>query len=767
MKKNKPDKIRNIVRWLWVLYFVGLIVFISFVYSIRVNFLGLYGGFPSYKSLENPKNELSSLLISSDNVLLGSYYRKNRSQVSFEELSPELVNTLIWTEDARFYSHSGISLRDLLRVFIKTIILREADSGGGSTITQQLAKNLFRTRTDLNVGRLNDIPVIGMVIIKIKEMILAVDLERNFTKNEILAMFLNTIEFGSNTYGIKVAANTFFNKDPIALDYPESAVMVAMVNKPTKYNPQRNPKDALEKRNQILEKITRYNIITAQTSDSLCATPIKLDYRMDTHLEGLATYFRSYIRDFLMSWCNDNGYDLFEDGLKIYTTIDSRMQAYAEQCLNVNMDTLQQEFNQQWGKDNPWVDDNGHEIKDYINMVEKRTDHYKELVDKYGANSDSVDIIMNTPVPMTIFSWSGDIDTVMSPIDSIRYFKRFLQAGFMAMDPRNGQIKAWVGGINYKYFKYDHVKQFARQPGSTFKPIVYTAAIASGYSPCYEVVDAPVTFSMPGQDPPTWTPPNDDGHYTGKKMTLREAMAKSVNSITAYILKMIGAKNVVEYGKRLGIESKLDPVPSLCLGTSDVSLYEMCGAYSTFVNEGIYIKPYFITRIEDKNGKIIQEFPPRTREAINEETAYVMIHMLRGSVEIPGATAYHIPDDLKENNEIGAKTGTTNNASDGWFIGVTHNLVAGAWVGGDDRSIHFKSWVVGQGARTAMPIWISFMKDIYNDPTLGFEKGPFKQPKKKLSIEIDCNKYKNETPGTIDSLDTNVKPIDVNEKDIY
>jgi penicillin-binding protein 1A len=297
---------------------------------------------------------------------------------------------------------------------------------------------------------------------------------------------------------------------------------------------------------------------------------------------------------------------------------------------------------------------------------------------------------------------------------------------------------------------------------------VYTAAIASGYSPCYEVVDAPVTFSMPGQDPPTWTPPNDNNVYTGEKMTLREALAKSVNSITAYILKMIGARNVVEYAKRLGIESKLDPVPSLCLGTSDVSLYEMCGAYSTFVNDGIYIKPYFITRIEDKTGKILQEFPPRTREALNEETAYVMLHMLKGSVEIPGATAYsRMPADIKENNEVGAKTGTTNNASDAWFIGVTHNLVAGSWVGGDDRSIHFKSWVVGQGARTAMPIWVSFMEDVYHDPTLGIEKGPFKQPKKKLSIEIDCNKYKNETPENIDSLDINVKPIDVNEKDIY
>jgi penicillin-binding protein 1A len=374
---------------------------------------------------------------------------------------------------------------------------------------------------------------------------------------------------------------------------------------------------------------------------------------------------------------------------------------------------------------------------------------------------------MNTPVKMTIFSWDGERDTIMSPIDSLKYFKKILQAGFMSMDPRNGQIKAWVGGIDYKYFKYDHVKQSTRQPGSAFKPIVYTAVIANGYSPCYEVIDAPVTFTMPGQIPPSWTPPNSNGVYTGEKMTIRDAMAKSVNSITAYMLKMVGAQNVVEYGKRLGIESHLDPVPSLCLGTSDVSLYELCGAYSTFVNEGMYIKPYFLTRIEDKTGKILQEFPPRTREALNEETAYLMIHMLKGATEVSGGTAQRLGMDIRENNEIGAKTGTTNNASDGWFMGVTHNLVSGAWVGGDDRSIHFKSWVFGQGGHTALPIWDSYMREVYNDPTLGVEKGPFKQPKKKISIEIDCDKYRNMIPESSDSLDMNIKPIDIDEKDIY
>jgi penicillin-binding protein 1A len=757
----------KIVRWIWWLFLAGTVFAILFVFSIRINLFNLYGGFPSYRSLENPKNELSSLLYSMDGVLLGSYYRKNRSQIEFDELSDELVNTLIYTEDYRFINHSGISFPDLMRVALKTILMGQSGSGGGSTITQQLAKNLFKTRTDLNNGHLNNVPIIGMIIIKIKEMIMAVELERNFTKQELIAMFLNTIEFGGNSYGIKVASQTFFNKDPQDINYQEAASLVAMVNKPTRFNPERNPDIALEKRNQILNKISRYDIISEAQADSLYQLPIDLTYYVDNHNEGLATYFRSYIRDFLMDWCDENGYDLWEDGLRIYTTIDSRAQIYAEKAVEAHLKKLQKQFYEQWGNQNPWVDDNGNELKDYINLVLKRTQRYQELVEKYGENDDSVNIVLHTPMKMTVFSWDGDIDTLMSPIDSLKYFKKFLHAGFMAMDPHSGQVRAWVGGINHRYFQYDHVKQGTRQPGSTFKPIVYTAAIANGYSPCYEVVDAPVTFNMPGQVPPTWTPPNSNGKYTGERMTIRQAMAMSVNSITAYVMKNIGAQNVVNYGYRLGLETKLDPVPSLCLGTSDVSLFDMLGAYSTFVNEGVYTRPYFVTRIEDKTGKVLHEFAPRTREAINEETAYLMIHMLKGATEVTGGTAQGLSMDIREDNEIGAKTGTTNNASDGWFIGVTENLVAGAWVGGDDRSIHFRSWLLGQGARTAMPIWEAFMRDVYNDEELGIKKGPFKQPKRKLSIEIDCDKYKVLNQDELDSLGIDVNPIDVNEDDIF
>lgn len=764
-QKNRNQIINRLTKWIWGLFLFGIVFSILFILSIRINLWNLYGDFPSYRNLENPRSELSSLLYSADNVLLGSYFRKNRSQIEYKDLSPELINTLIYTEDFRFNNHSGISFPDLVRVALKTILMGQEGAGGGSTITQQLAKNLFKTRTDLNDGKLNNVPILGMLIIKIKEMIVAVELEKNFTKKEILAMFLNTIEFGGNAYGIKVATQTFFNKDPAEINYQEAACLVAMVNKPTRFNPVRNPEIALEKRNQILSKISNYQIISEEEADSISQLPIELNYSVDNHNEGLATYFRSYIRDHLMRWCDENGYDLWEDGLRIYTTIDSRMQLYAETAVSEHLRYLQEQFLDQWGNRNPWVDDNGRELRDYIDLALKRTSRYKELVEKYGEGSDSIDIVLNTPYEMTVFSWNGEIDTVLSPIDSLKYFKKFLHCGFMSMDPHNGHIKAWVGGINHKYFKYDHVKQGTRQPGSTFKPIVYTAAIANGYSPCYEVVDAPVTFNLPGQDPPTWTPPNSSGVYTGEKMTIREAMARSVNSITGFVMKSIGAHNVVSYGKRLGISTLLDPVPSLCLGTSDVNLYDMLGAYSTFVNEGIYTEPYFITRIEDKTGKVLQEFPPRTREAINVETAYLMVHMLKGATEVSRGTAQGLSMDIREGNEIGGKTGTTNNASDGWFIGITHNLVSGAWVGGDDRSIHFSSWYNGQGARTAMPIWENFMRSVYEDETLGVEKGSFKQPKRQLSVEIDCDKY-NVDNNELDSLFIDVNPIDVNEDDI-
>ncbi|WP_425389988.1 penicillin-binding protein 1A [Ekhidna sp.] len=743
--------IKYTIRALWVLFFLGFIGVPSIFIMVKNDAFGWFGGLPSLQALERPDPDLSSELISADGISLGKYFRKNRTPVTYDELSPELVNTLLVTEDIRFKNHSGIDLRGLARAVIGKLTF--SFKGGGSTITMQLAENLFKTNT-AEQGSLYKSRTLGQIITKLKEWIIAVQLEKSYTKEEILAMYLNTVEFGSNSYGIKVAAKTFFNKLPSQLNYPESAVLVGAINAPTRWSPVLNPDNAHRKRTEVLWNLHKYNLIDRVGFDTLNRDSIQLNYRVENQNEGLATYFRTQAKNYLVNWAIDNGYDLFEDGLKIYTTIDSRMQQYAEEAVAEHMDTLQQIFNEHWKGENPWIDDNNNEIPEFLDNAIKRTDAYKSLRSRFGSETDSIEFYLNKKKRMTVFSWEGEIDTVFSSYDSLNYYKRFLQAGFMSMDPKTGFIKAWVGGINHEYFKFDHVKQGKRQPGSTFKPIVYTAAIDNGYSPCFPVVDAPVSFSLPGQDPPTWVPQNSNGRFTGEIMTIRQAMAQSVNSITAWMMNKIGPATVVDYAKRLGIESKLDAVPSLCLGAGgDVSIYEMVGAYSTFVNKGTYIKPYFISRIEDKNGNVIQQFVPEEQEAINEETAYLMLHMLKGVVEM--GTGRALDYSLKIDNEIGAKTGTTQNASDGWFIGATKDLVSGAWVGGDDRSIRFREWVLGQGGRTALPIWEKYMQKIYSDETLGYQKGYFEKPTSPLRTVIDCELY-----------DENINPSDTVEYDV-
>lgn len=735
---TSKSKIRAFIIILWAGLFLSFAGIFTVFYMVKNDVNGWFGGLPSLSSLEKPDPDLSSELISADGVSLGKYYRKNRTPITYEELSPELINTLLLTEDIRFKNHSGIDLKGLIRAVVGKITF--SFSGGGSTLTMQLAENLYKTNSS-NQGTLYEYGGLGQIITKVKEWIISVQLEQSYTKEEILAMYLNTVEFGSNSYGIKVAANTFFNKLPSQLNYNESAILVGAINAPTRYSPILNPDNAIAKRTEVLYNLHKYGMIDRLMFDSLKVQPLGLNYKVDNHNEGLATYFRTVVRNYLLDWTKENGYDLFDDGLKIYTTIDSRMQQYAENAMSKHMDTLQQIFNNHLEGKAPWINEDGLVIEDFIENETKRLTYYKELVSAYGSKSDSVDYYLNKPKRMTVFSWKGEIDTVMSTIDSLKYFKHFLQAGFMVMEPKTGHIKAWVGGINHKYFKYDHVYYGKRQPGSTFKPIVYTAAIDNGYSPCQTAVDAPVTFPFPGQDPPVWTPDNANGKFTGETMTLRQAMARSVNSITAWVMKQIGPQTVVEYAKKLGIESRLDAVPSLSLGAGgDVSIYELVGAYGTFVNKGVYTKPYFISRIEDENGNVIQQFIPETKEALNEETAYLMLHMLKGTTEEVGGTAVGLEYFLKENNEIGGKTGTTQNASDGWFMGVTKDLVAGTWVGGDNRAIRFKYWALGQGARTAMPIYEYFMEDVYKDPTLPYTKGNFDRPLKPLSVDLDCIK---------------------------
>ncbi len=748
---------KKVVKYSWILFLVLVLGLPVYVFTVSVDLFGLFGGMPSLADVENPENDLSSELISADGVSLGRYFRFNRSQVNYDELSDDLVNTLVISEDHRFYDHSGLDFQAFMRVGWGLVTLNPA--GGGSTITQQLAKNLYTRNPDRSLdgtlARLGRYP--RRVIQKTKEWIISVNLERNFTKHEIIAMYLNTAEFSSNTYGIKVASETYFGKQPDSLNLQESAMLVGMLQNPTFFNPIRRPENALSKRNEVLLKIYRakYKISTREQYDSITALPLGLRFKIQNQNEGLATYFRTVITADLMRYCSQRGIDLWNSGLRIYTTIDSRLQRYAEEAMIEHMKFLQEEFIKSWEGKNPWVDDDGKEIPNFLKTRIKQTDAYKNLVEKYGEKSDSVRIMLNKKKQMTVFSWKGERDTLFSSMDSLNYYKHFLQSGLMSMDPNTGHIKAWVGGFNYKYFKYDHVRQGKRQPGSTFKPFVYGLAMEAGYSPCYELEDISPSFKVSGT---TWYPPNSDGSRgKGEKMTIRHAMAESVNSITAQMMKALGEENVVEFAHRVGIESKLDAVPSLCLGVSDVSLFELVGAYSTYVNSGYHTVPFYITRIEDKNGNVIENFVPKTRQAISDQTAYKMIYMLRGGVEERGGTSAALPLELKKDNEIGGKTGTTNNASDGWYMGVTQNLVTGVWVGGDERSVHFKNWFFGQGGKTARPIWAKYMTKVYEDPTVNIKKGPFRIPASGLDMSLDCDHYTQQ-----DSTQLVVKPWDIN-----
>lgn len=744
-----PIWVSKTIKYLWIAFIAGFFGFILFIWMISINFLGLFGPLPDFKALENPDSEIASGLYSSDGVLLGTYYRENRSPVKYEDLSSNLVNALISTEDVRFEEHSGIDMIAMIRVFVKSILLGQ-DAGGGSTLSQQTAKNLFKTRGDDSQGILSSVPGLRMLIIKIKEWIVATQLEKSYTKNEILTLYLNTSEFGSNAYGIKTASETFFNKKPSDLAVQEAAVLVGLFKAPSYYSPVYNPDNSLRRRNTVLYQMMKNDHLTQAEFDSLASLPIVLDYSVANQNKGLATYFREIVKSDLLQWTKENlksdgtAYDLYGDGLKIYTTVDSRMQRYAEESVDEHMRVLQKSFYKEMGNRDPWVDGDNRIIPNFIEDAVRRTEAYRLLKIRFGNDTDSINLKLNEKKRMNVFSWElGEIDTLMSTMDSLRYYKKFLQAGFMSMEPQTGKIKAWVGGLDHKYFKFDHVKRSKRQPGSTFKPFVYAAAIENGYSPCYSVIDQPVEVYITGQ--PAWSPANADGKFTYEKMTIRKAMSRSVNSITAYMMKKLSPKIIVETAKRLGITSDLEEVPSLALGVNDVSIFEMVGAFGTFVNKGEHTTPFYIDRIEDKNGNVIQQFTPKKRPAMSEEHAYLMTYMLRGGFEEGGGTSQGVPYSLREGNELGGKTGTTQNASDGWYMGISKDLVSGTWVGGDDRAIHFRSWIAGQGGRTARPIWVKFMEKVYADASLGYTKGPFPRPERPLSIEIDCDVYEKES----------------------
>lgn len=760
-----PGKFNSIIKNLWKTAIWGLLAFILFITAINYNFFWLFGGMPSLSNLENPENQLASELISEDNVVLAKYFLENRTLVEYRELPENITNALIATEDVRLFKHSGIDARGLFRSAVGVLTFQKS-KGGASTLTQQVAKNLFDTRTQKYKGLLSYVPVLKLVIVKAKEWITAIKIEKNYTKQEIVEMYLNTVSFGNNAYGIKSAAKIYFNKELKQLSAHQAALLIGMLQNPTQFNPRRRPENALIRRNVVISQMAKYGYISQENSLNWQAKPLDLNFKYDDHNTSLAPYLAAEIQEDIekiidelnQTRSDDDQLNINNSGLKIYTTINSKMQQYAEESISEHMLDQQQKFNNYWGKRNPWRDAKGDEIPNFIFNVAQRTQRYQELKSIYGDDITSINKVMNTQVKMRVFTWKGEKDTLMTPIDSIKYYKRFLNTGFMAMNPKNGHLKAWVGGINFKYFKYDHVRQSKRQPGSTFKPFIYTTAfINNAFSPCDTVRDEPVTFGAEDGLMADWTPKNSEGNYSYQNMTLRRAMGRSVNTVAAYLMKKTGPEKVIEFAHDMGINSKLDPVPSLCLGAGEVSLYEMVAAYCTFVNQGVYTEPIIITRIEDKHGNILTERNTKTRDAISKDVAYQMLHMLKGGLEEPGGTSNALRSyNFTKGNDVGGKTGTTSNYSDAWYMGVTNELVAGIWVGGDDRSIHFRSLALGQGSRQAMPAYAKFMEKAYADKELGLKKSKFIKPEN-MEISLDCDQN---IPDSTATFSPTQKPLD-------
>jgi penicillin-binding protein 1A len=733
---NKTPKKSGIVwiKWVWIIVLspvVGLFLLILLMS------LGLFGKLPTIEDLANPRSNLASEIISSDQEVLGKFYIENRSNVDFNELSPQLVDALVSTEDARFYEHAGIDLRALFRVLVKTVFVGDSDSGGGSTLTQQLAKNMF-PREDLSK--------IEVVFRKMKEWIIATKLERNYTKEEILALYLNTVDFGNQAFGIKSASKIFFNTTPDKLKIEEAAVLVGVLKGPSYYNPVRNYERSLNRRNVVLSQMVKYKKLSDAAYDSLRVLPIDMSrFEAESHKGGSATYFREFLREQMSRWCkthkkpNGSEYNLYKDGLKIYTTINSRMQLHAEEAVEEHLKVLQKQFFDHWkGKKNaPFYGITEAKAKLIIDQALKRSDRYKRLK-KSGASEKEIQKAFDTKVEMKIFTWNGDSTVTMTPRDSIRYHKYILQTGVMSVEPQTGYVRAWVGGVNQKFFQYDHVYTGKRQVGSTFKPFVYAIAMQEGWSPCKEVPNIRTCIETPTG---AWCPDNSSKEFEGAMVPLKMALAYSINRVSAYLVKEFGVEPVIQMVRRMGIKSSIDAVPSICLGTADLSVYEMVGAMSTFANKGVYIEPTWITRIEDKDGNILEDFIPKSEEAMSEQTAFLVLELMKGVVE--GGTATRLRGRYQLNNPIAGKTGTTQNNSDGWFMGLTPELVTGVWVGCEDRAAHFRSTALGQGANMALPIWGLYMQKVYADKKLRVSKSDFHQPAQ-LDVQIDCSKKQQE-----------------------
>ena len=745
---TKNTKYRKFVRFIWIA-FAAATLGVAGIFGAAS--AGLLGTMPDFRQLENPKTNLATQIISADNTVLGKFYfNDNRTPISYDEIPSSMIDALVATEDERFYSHSGIDFRGTARALFYL-----GSKGGGSTITQQLARQLFtgvRSRNKLEA-----------VVQKIKEWVIAIRLERRYTKSEIITMYLNIYDFNYNADGIRSASAIYFSKMPKEMSLSESAMLVGMLKNSSLYNPLRRPELVRERRNIVYQQMLRNNLIDQKEKDSLAALPIEVDFNPQSHREGIATYFRAYLQKFMRSWIANNpkedgsSYNLYLDGLSIYTTIDSRLQTYAEQAVGAHMSTLQKEFFRQnseaFNPTAPFLEIKDDEIERIMEQAKQRSERWRKMKAR-GIDEAGILASFDEPTEMEVFGWNGDIDTVMTPTDSIRYYKHFLRAGMMSMEPQSGHVKAWVGGINYRHFQFDHVMQGKRQIGSTFKPFVYATAIDQlKLSPCDSLPDGyycvePAKFGAHD----AWCPKNSGDRYIGKR-TLKNALANSVNTISARLIDKVGPRPVANLARNLGVTSYIPSVPAIALGSADLSVYEMVGAYSSFANKGIYVKPVLVTRIEDKNGTVIYQATPETKDVLSEESAYVTLKLLEGVTEAgSGIRLRHVGADKTNpifrdivtgypyafENPIAGKTGTTQNQSDGWFIGMVPNLATGVWVGGEDRATHFETITYGQGATMALPIWASYMKACYADSTLTVSQEPFEAPAY-VSIPLDCD----------------------------
>ena len=758
---------KKIIRWFWILFSTPILLVTGLICLVWA-----FADIPSFEELEDPDSKLATQVIAEEGEILTTFHIENRSYVSFEELSPNLVHAAVATEDVRFYNHSGIDFRSLARVIFKTLLGGDSSQGGGSTLTQQLAKTLY-PREDVS-SRIPGVSKLKMVWIKLKEWVTAVKLERSYTKDEIMTMYMNQVFFGSNAYGIKAASQTFFGKSPVDLTVEEAATLVGMVNKPTRYNPTINPDKSLTRRNFVISQMEKAGYLTENQRDSIQQVPITLSYQIQDHNAGLGPYFRDMLRrimnakepkrssyaqyeDYVVDslqwadnqfygWLNKNKkadgskYNLDRDGLRIYTTINYKMQKYAEEAVVEHLGKdLQKSFwrDMRWKKNKPFSDDVDQSTVDMLMKQARRWSDRYRLMKNEGVSEADIYKSFSVPTKMRVFSWNrqGYIDTVMTPDDSIRYYKSHLRAAFMAIEPHTGHIKAYVGGPNYRYFKYDNVRQGKRQVGSTIKPYLYTLAMQEGMSPCDKVVNVPQTFLV--QDT-TWTPKSTDkDEWIGQTVTLKWGLTKSSNNISAYLMKQYGPHAMAEMMRKMGIGCHIDETYSLCVGSADISVYDMVAAYNTFPSRGVYVSPIFVTRIEDNDGNVLGEFTNPKREALGEYTAYLMANLMQGVVNSGTGVRLRAKYGLK--GEIAGKTGTTNDQSDGWFIGYTPSLTAGVWVGAEDRQVHFESLSLGGGSNMALPIWGLFMQKVLADGTLGVhETDRFIAPPG-VTLDLNCD----------------------------